>query len=969
LSNPGYLKIVTIGLDDIRSIEDVKIKLDKYSQRDTVKNIIQHKLGDTRQQSDLNYIANLSEGYPWMAVRFCNEVRKQGMFDLSRIPIENFVSKLIFGSRPEDETERNIIRACSVFSAFGFLDDRFQNLIRPEQRETLQKQMDFIRNEIYDGELTETKFRETCTKFLESDVIEKRGYFYVVKPTILAINLAADWLRNTNPDRIIRIINDLKGIGLDEKFVERLKDLDQLDKAKNLVKELWGPNSPFSTAEVLNTSWGSRLFRYVVEVNPKETAKAVCKTFGSMSKEQLLKIGEGRRNLIWALERLCFRVETFERAAKVLYLFAVSENEKWANNATHQFTQLFQLFLSGTATPLVERLQVISWGLSTNDEDYRRVAIQALGRALYNDQFSRMGGAEYQGSSAPLRDYHPLNDEIIKYCADAINMLTDLAISDSIHSELAMEKIASSIRYVSRLHRCEIIVNSVRRIIEARKISIWADALNNLKVTLEFEDHLPNDMVESIQNLINELTPSDLRSQILLKVSVPEWAPMQRDDDGNFINQPRLNAENFAKKLVDENTPWTDFVPTLLQGEQRLSFVFGHKIGELIADKRAFLNDAIDTLRSIPKESQNSEFIAGFLLGTNDKALCTEAIDKFIGTTEIWHHAFYITKTVASFYTDITKLFVLIDEFDFPITHFQHFQYGCAMDRLTNEEVLDLCNWICQHGLLGRWVALSLLYMYCSIEENKFLSNRDFFKKLIEDDNMIALENNNTRLDYYHWQETVQKLLTHFRDESLAIAITKQIVEVCAKPNFNFSADAYISNVIIYIFENYFEATWEYFGEGVMGDYLTSFHLENLIGSRNGTGVGRVAATLFKNPANYPILLEWCRKHKEIAPERIAHMMPLSVVENGETNWHPFSKSVIYEFGDSERFVRELSSNMGTFGAVGSSVPYYETQKKLLQQLIDHPIERIREWAEETIEYTERRIKLENLNDELRTMD
>lgn len=57
---------------------------------------------------------------------------------------------------------------------------------------------------------------------------------------------------------------------------------------------------------------------------------------------------------------------------------------------------------------------------------------------------------------------------------------------------------------------------------------------------------------------------------------------------------------------------------------------------------------------------------------------------------------------------------------------------------------------------------------------------------------------------------------------------------------------------------------------------------------------------------------------------------------------------------------------MGTFGTTGSSVPYYKNQKILLEQLLDHQLENVREWAENMIEYTERCIRRKELDDEER---
>lgn len=255
--------------------EETSFKLDRDHQRDIVKGIIDEKLSASHSQNDRDYLNNICEGYPWMAVKFCNSIQKNGIAEFSSNLPEDFIKRLLFNRNDEEKVEYNVIRACSVFSTFGFLDDELQLILNSEHKESLKQQMDFIRTNIHDGDISESDFYQICQKYKGEDIIERRGTQYIVKPTILAINLASDWLLNTPPDKIISILDALKGDVLSTKFVERLKDLDQLDKAQYIVHELWGPNSPFGSAEVLNSEWGSLLFRYVVEVNPLSTAKAL----------------------------------------------------------------------------------------------------------------------------------------------------------------------------------------------------------------------------------------------------------------------------------------------------------------------------------------------------------------------------------------------------------------------------------------------------------------------------------------------------------------------------------------------------------------------------------------------------------------------------------------------------------------------------------------------------------------------
>ena len=73
------------------------------------------------------------------------------------------------------------------------------------------------------------------------------------------------------------------------------------------------------------------------------------RVLGGLTLDQLRDLEEGRRHIVWALEKLAFRKKTFESAATQLRRLGATETESHIeNNARVQFTQLYQLYLSGT---------------------------------------------------------------------------------------------------------------------------------------------------------------------------------------------------------------------------------------------------------------------------------------------------------------------------------------------------------------------------------------------------------------------------------------------------------------------------------------------------------------------------------------------------------------------------------------------------------------------------------------------
>ena len=62
--------------------------------------------------------------------------------------------------------------------------------------------------------------------------------------------------------------------------------------------------------------------------------------------------------------------------------------------------------------------------------------------------------------------------------------------------------------------------------------------------------------------------------------------------------------------------------------------------------------------------------------------------------------------------------------------------------------------------------------------------------------------------------------------------------------------------------------------------------------------------------------------------------------------------------------LNKIHANFGSYSSVGSSVPYLKSKLHLLQQIKDHPIKRVRTWANNYISEMKKQIEHEELRDE-----
>ena len=124
------------------------------------------------------------------------------------------------------------------------------------------------------------------------------------------------------------------------------------------------------------------------------------RTIGTWDKETLLHFTEGRRNVIWALEKIVMWKDLFADAARLLLALGEAENEDWSNNASGMFTELFSPGIgrvAPTEASPAERFSVLKEAFESGSKERRALGLKACHAALESRHFSRIGSAEYQG--------------------------------------------------------------------------------------------------------------------------------------------------------------------------------------------------------------------------------------------------------------------------------------------------------------------------------------------------------------------------------------------------------------------------------------------------------------------------------------------------------------------------------------------------------------------------------------------
>jgi len=899
-----------------------------------------------KEIDDLNRIVAFAQGFPQMAVLLA-DARLDKEPEMGSLTDDDLASKMLWGGKDVSAEDEQILRGCALFDCFG-IDEK------------VSTEYEFIANDVVGVNLDQ--FYDCVKRFEERGLIDRRGRFARLVPKPLAIRLAAEWWRRTRPDKQAMLIQaDMPG-GLIDSFCDQISRLDFLPEVKTLTTELCGPQGPFGQAEVILSNRGSRLFRALVEVNPDATSKALSNVLRERNEEQLSLItGKVRRNLIWALEKLCFHAACFEEAANSLLLLASSENENWSNNATGVFKQLFRTFLSGTEATPAMRMRLIDSALKSDRESRRKLAVEALEQAISTHSGVRTVGAEYQGSGVPLEEWRPnVWGEAFEYWEQALTRLCNLVIEKDPLALTAKDSIANHIRGLVQHGRVDLLDEIIKKIVR-QDGPLWPLALESIKDSLRYEgDNMPDEGREKLLEWMSLLTPIDLKDRLYLLVTKPPFEHVE-NEDGHFEDIAAKNAKLLAEELAPDIDSIVPLIDQLLAGEQRQAFWFGKNLIESAGSWEPLLSEVIKKIVCI--KQPNINLLLGILNGI------------FNVDASAWKdivHIFFHTENLTPYYADVivtgkvipeqldSLVELLVEQKIEPIAA-NRFTYGNPFEHMDFHYVSKFTNQMTALSDDAAWIALNILSMYCFGDDKKWNNCRDSFREIVVNLRLDKERKKQSQLEIHHWKDVVKKLLQS-EDAYFAIEIIKQILKGCADGH-NFSdLWHYVQPIIRIIFQKYAKDVWPLFSEAIKNsDPLEEYRIMHLLDTGNSFDK-KEPSVLSDLPDD--LLKEWCLQFPETAPEFVARTIEILLEEEDRYKISPKAQFLLDNFGNNERVLSALSSNLSSFGWSGSLVPYLQKEIDALKLLEDHENQNVRDWVRRRRDYLSQMIERESLRDE-----
>lgn len=608
-------------------------------------------------------------------------------------------------------------------------------------------------------------------------------FFIYVTPFMLRIHLLRGWWESKGftPESFEKFIDNIPEefrSDLIQRFLNHIPYITITDRGKEFIKKILGKQGFFANGTLLKNPLGAEFFEKLAEADPSSALESLKDTFGNWNKEELLHFKNGRRNVIWALEKIAMWRELFKDAARLLINLGEAENETYSNNASGVFVELFSPApapIAPTEASPQERFPVLKEALESKSKEKRLLALLACDKALESGYFSRTMGAEEQGLRREPKLWMPKTygeifesyRRVWKLLYEKLDDMTDDEREKAL--EIILRRAGSLSLYQSLSDMVVETIDELSKKACLNKKQILEGVIQILRYTGK---QMPKKIRQQWTKMRDQLTGSDFPSLLNRYVGMA-LIEDRFDEQGNRIDQTQYKIEKLADESIKKTSLLTTELAWLVTKEAKNGYGFGYELGK--RDKNFLLLSKILKAQRIAGENATTNFLGGYLKAMFEmdpikweKQLDILASDKKLMSLipELtWRSGFSDEAAI--------RVLSLAEKKLIGTKHFSIFSFG---DFIRNISEKIFIKWI--QFLLDRSdydaisIALDIFYSYYIYGKLKPLFPKELTLKLLLHP-LLFEKSEEVRRDQmvgYHWTEIGKVFLKRYPEESLKIA-------------------------------------------------------------------------------------------------------------------------------------------------------------------------------------------------------
>jgi len=817
-----------------------------------------------------------------------------------------------------------------------------------------------------DPQITWPRFQEIIQSLRIRKILQGEYTLYIT-PKALHIKLWIDWW-DTYGERFCfeefskDLLDSLRGW-----FYEMFKYASESEVASRIVKEFLGEKGPFQNNDYLRKKEGGKFFLALAEADPEAALKCLKNTVGTWSKEKLLQFTVGRREVVWALERIAMWRGLFADAARLLLRLGEAENESWSNNASGIFIQLFSPApgkVAPTEVPFQERLPILKEALKSESKEQRGLALRACSQASESQHFVRMVGAEYQGLRKEPelwmpRTYGELFDGYRQVWQMLYKRLDDLPEDEQ------QEAINILLERARGLGRIQTLADMVIDTVEELTKKSYMDkkkVLANISKILHYDGKkLPPQTRQRWQQLKDTLIGHDFSSLMKRYVGMVLLED-KFDEKGSRVDQTQLRIEEIAQQAVENNELLRSELIWLVTTEAQNGYHFGYELGR--KDKNFSLLPTLLEAQRLADKDASIYFLSGYFraLFERNPIRWEEQLDVLIGDKKL--NAWIPELTWRSGMSDQAALRILdlAEKGIIGINHFKMFCFGNVIQNLSEVVFKKWVDFLLKSSeTYAISIALDLCHSYYLHKESTHVLPQDLTFKLLTHQSLFQKSEIDRRdqMDEYNWTEIGKAFVRLYPEKSLELA--DKMLEHFGEEGTIFEGfHSQVQVVLNEITQLYPRKVWKKITK-YLGPPIDSraFHIKEWL--RGGEFFEEKEGALTLIPLDN--IWEWVDEDVENRAWYLASFVPKTLFrEKGKIC---LAREVLIRYGAREDVRRNLIANFSTEGWTGPASTHYQKKKEFLLEFKKKETnQNVIDWINEYVSILDEEIKKAKIEEE-----
>lgn len=953
----GHLKVVSMdhGRDETRDEEINRINA-PYLPNETIKKILAHGVGES---PELDRWVKICEGSPRVAQAVADNLNANPT-DLLKPPTTIPIwTRFLHGYGNRDEASARqidcVAQHLALFSRFGY---------EAPVGEEAAYIAELIRNN--DPTIGWARFQEIVQDLRARRVLQgSRTLFFV--PKALHIYLWKQfWECYGRGFKFTHTFSSMPE-SLHTWFMNMFKYAGEADTA-HVVDDILKPDGIFSQNEILTSEKGSQFLSILAEANPAAVLRLLESTIGRWTDEEVPNLSENRQNFVWTLEKVAVWPSYTVRAMQLLTRLAVNENAGNSNNSTGTLLSLFRIGPEWAATessPEV-RLPAFLKLLRAENDVERRLGLEVAETSLDTRGLGfRTVGPEYQGLKERAKLWMP-------------KTYGNWWQAQFVYFQALVNETKNWPSHL-RPEVCNALLNAVDHQMRTPPCTELAfqvlDSLVNDKAMLpeklnsffwhwrEYKDDGEHpDITKRLQIIERRYTRRDLVSRFnryVLDVDWAEWEDEHREQRGKTKSRAKVLVRALARRIARSPERFNEIRHLLApkKNAQGLWF-FGEQLAQNDTD-RTFLSQLIE----VTLQNKHQTCLYGYLseVKKNSSGLYVSTVDAFLESEDTaWLGAHIV---LSSNYDDrlFEKCLSALDNGWISPQQFSSLRYGKSIDHVPKERLGTLFQQLDSHQSEESLCLLVELLDSIALDDSSPVDSGFVFEVVSRS---VPGDEGRDVMRGYHWKNLAQKLI--YWDESSVLPLLDVLLTKMGEI-YRLSYDSDVEPLANELVQANPSGAWE----------IIKTHFEEMLPKWRSDILnwlkGGIGGFEEKDPrgaiADLPLqeIIEWIDENPESRAGLIAHAAPRTL---DDTNGGKLTRELLRKYGQFEGVQSGISANFHSGGWSGPTSVYLKRKREKFRRWLAAGYDfEITQWIEEEIEYLDRNIVREKINEERSQFD